>query len=361
MMGPSLPVWAASGTWTPTGSLHVARDSHTATLLRNGTVAVAGGEGEAGATASTEVYNPATRAWTVSGSLHVARAAHDAVLLKSGDMLVAGGCTGSCLRSETDTSELYHTATGKWSITGSMHLPRFGFGMVLLANGKVLAAGGCTSQNVNGCITVTAAAEIYDPATGAWTPTGSLHVGRTTLTATLLPNGKVLVAGGINAAGDPLASAELYNPATGRWILTGAMHVARDEHSATLLPGGKILVTGGENSASVSTTSAELYTPSTGVWSLTGSLHTSRLEHPAVLLRNGTVLVSGGNHVTAAATTVLSSAEIYNPSTGLWRTTGSMHAARVGHSSTLLPSGLALDAAGANAAFELLSAETYQP
>jgi N-acetylneuraminic acid mutarotase len=361
MMGSSLPVLAASGTWTPTGRLHVARDSHTATLLPNGTVVVAGGEGEGGATASTEVYNPTTKAWTISGPLHVPRAAHDAVLLKSGEVLVAGGCTGTCLRTETDTAELYHEATGKWSPTGSMRLARFGFGMVLLLNGKVLAVGGCTSQNVNGCITLTGAAEIYDPVTGKWTPTGSLRVGRSALTATLMPNGKVLVAGGINAAGDPIASAEVYNPATGSWASTGAMHAARDEHTALLLPSGKILVAGGENIFGVSTASAELYSPSTGTWSATGNLHTSRLEYPAVLLKNGNVLVSGGNNVTADTTSVLSSAEIYNPATGKWTPTGSMNATRVGHSSTLLSSGLVLNAAGANAVFELLSAETYQP
>jgi hypothetical protein len=299
--------------------------------------------------------------WKATGGLKVARASHSAVRLTSGKILVAGGCTGSCLRTDTAAAEVYNPTSGVWTLTGTMKSPRASFGMVLLPNGKVLAAGGCTAQNANGCATVTAAAELYNPATGVWISTGPMHAARSALTATLTPTGLVLVAGGVNAAGDPLRTAELYNPATGKWATTGAMNVARDEHTATALANGKILVAGGEDPAGLSDASTELYDPASGVWSLTGRLHAGRLEHTAVLLHNGKVLVSGGNKVTASTTTVLSSAELYNPATGAWTTTGTMRSPRVGHTSTVLTSGLALDAGGSNNTNELSSAEFYTP
>jgi N-acetylneuraminic acid mutarotase len=353
--------FAASGSWTVIANLHNARESHTATLLSNGNVVVAGGQGSGNVIANTEVYSPTTRAWTTSGNLNTARASANAVLLSRGSVMVAGGCVSACLSGNTKTAELYNSVNGSWSYTGSMTTARVYFGMVLLSSGKVLAVGGCTGQNSNGCTGVTATAEIYDPSTGKWSATGSLKTARGAFTATLLQSGKVLVAGGINSAGNPIKSAELYDPSTGKFTFTASMSAARDEHSATLLASGKVVVTGGENNSSVSTTKSEIYNPSTKTWSSAGNLSTARQEHTAVLLSNGKILVSGGNKVTASTTTVLSSAELYNPTTGAWSKTNRMNAARVGHSSTLLQSGKVLNAAGSSATNELNSAETYQP
>jgi N-acetylneuraminic acid mutarotase len=362
--GAAVPADAAgSGTWVKTGSLHVARDGQTATLLSNDVVVVAGGEtNNAGVTRSTEVYNPTKGGWGVSGNLNQARSAAGAALLNSGVILIAGGCTGSnCLGASINSAELYSPTTGKWSTTGAMSTARVYFGLVLLKSGKVLAVGGCTGQNSNGCTGVTAAAELFDPASHSWKATGSLHVARGSMTATLLRNGQVLVAGGLNGANNPLRSAELYNPTTGTWRMTGMLNVGRDEHTATPLANGQVLVAGGENAASVSTTSAELYNPATGTWTRTGSLRFDRLEHAAVLLANGNALVSGGSKVTPNNAFALASAELYNPATGAWKTTGSLHAARIGHTSTVLLSGLVLDAAGANINNDLNSAELYKP
>lgn len=353
--------FAASGTWTPTGGLHVARDGHTATLLPNGNVVVAGGEGSNGVIVSTEVYSPMNSSWSTSGNLNTARSGGSALLLPSGVVLVAGGCVSQCLGATTATAELYNVVNAKWSYTGAMLKARTYFGMVLLPSGKVLVAGGCTSLNSNGCGGVTAAAEIYNPSTGKWSSTGPMKAARGSFTATLLPNGKVLAAGGINAANNPMATAEIYDPSTGQWTPTGNLNVARDEHTATLLSIGKVLVAGGENSGSVSTNRTELYDPSTGKWTFTGTLNTGRLEHTATMLMNGNVMVAGGNLVTVNNTIVLASAEIYNPSTGHWSKTGSMITARVGHSATLLISGKVLAAAGSGANNELSSAELYTP
>src|SRR5690349_9068601 len=193
---------ANSGTWTATGNMHVARESHTATLLTNGEVVVAGGEGSNGVTAASEIYDPPSASWSAVGNLNVARASQGAVLLPSGEILVAGGCTKTCTGGNTATAELYDPATATWSQTGSMNVARVYFGMVLLSNGKVLAVGGCTGQNSNGCTGVTGTAEIYDPASGAWSSVNAMGTARGAFTATLLANGQVLVAGGINAAGN---------------------------------------------------------------------------------------------------------------------------------------------------------------
>jgi N-acetylneuraminic acid mutarotase len=156
---------------------------------------------------------------------------------------------------------------------------------------------------VLGALTMLPAVPTLAAGSGTWMLTGSMHVARADSTATLLPNGQVLVVGGEDT------SAELYNPATGSWTTTGSMHTTHNAASATLLPNGQVLVVGG--SASVGPlASAELYNPSTGSWSTTGSLHTPRIEHTATPLANGQVLVAGGLDSTY---NYLASAELYTP------------------------------------------------
>ena len=180
----------------------------------------------------------------------------------------------------------------------------------MLPNGKVLVAGG-----VNGGVSL-ASAELYDPASGTWTATGSLGAARYLHTATLLPNGKVLVAGGVNDTNGTLASAELYDPASGNWSTTGGLATARDNHTATLLPNGKVLVAGGINSGNSVFAGAELYDPASGTWTATGSLNTARRLHTATLLPSGKVLVAGGQ---SAGGLPLASAELYDIGLGFIR------------------------------------------
>src|SRR5581483_1424165 len=200
-----------------------------------------------------EVYSGTTGAWTVTGNLNVARSNASALLLPSGMVLAAGGCVSNCLGATTGSAELYNSVNGSWASTGSMATARTYFGMVLLSSGKVLAAGGCTGLNANGCSGVTSKAEIYDPSTGKWSATGAMTAARGSFSLTALPNGQVLAAGGINGAGNPVATAELYNPSTGKWTATGKMITARDEHTATMLASGNVLVAGGENLSGVTT------------------------------------------------------------------------------------------------------------
>ena len=216
-------------------------------------------------------------------------------------------------------------SSGSFALTGSLNTARYDHTATLLANGEVLVTGGLGVNRI-----YLASAELYDPTKGKWTVTGSMSVGRFAFTATLLPNGEVLVAGGSAYAASCFVTAELYNPSTGQWTSTGSMTQPRCYHSATLLPNGEVLVAGGVdslyNSPDTSPT-AELYNPSTGTWQTTGSLETSRAREGAVLLQNGQVLVAGGYNTSNGTTTGLASAELYDPSKGSWRLTGSMRLA----------------------------------
>lgn len=298
-----------TGTWTLTGSLNVARLVHTATLLQNGKVLVAGGwpdpRTHSGLLSSAELYDPATAIWTRINSMNVARGAHTATLLLNGKVMVVGSHGNS-----PNTSELYDSATGIWSFTGNTITPHYGYHTAtLLPNGKVLVAGGFDSLSH-----VSANAELYDPTTGTWTVTGSLNNARHDHRATLLTNGTVLVEGGAPATGI-LASAEIYDSATGKWTLTGSLNSARWRHTETLLPNGKVLVAGGINNGGP-TAGAEIYDPAAGNWTITGSLNNARFLDTATLLSNGLVLVAGGNTGYNNGD-IIATAELYDPGIGV--------------------------------------------
>src|ERR1017187_1316793 len=288
----------ASDTWGLPGNLNDYHDGHTATLLTNGQVLVAGG-----GVSSAELYNPVTGVWTFTGSLVAVRSDHTATRLPNGKVLVAGGASNGVTLA---SAELYDPATGHWTATGSLNTVRDGPTATLLSNGKVLAAVGYGTDYP----AVATSSELYDPATGVWTPPGSLGAARAGHTATLLPNGKVLVAGGATN-GSELASAEMYDPATGHWTATGSLGAARSGHTATLLPNGKVLVVGGYSTNDVSF-SSDLYDPATGTWSPAASLGAWVFGHTATLLANGQVLVAGGYYVVDSDVGMIAGGELYD-------------------------------------------------
>ena len=353
--GPTTPASAQADapSWSYTGNLNDGRLGHTATLLSDGTVLVAGGSNATGVFASAELYDPNTGMWSITGSLNVARLIHTATLLQDGKVLVAGG--DSRPSSITNTAELYDPATRTWSLTGYLNVGRDSHTATLLKDGKVLVAGGEDTDSPS----ITSTAELYDPATGIWITAGALNIKRYFHTATLLQAGKVLVAGGC-LDGDcdiPLASAELYDPNTGAWSVTGRANALRDQHTATLLPDGQVLVAGGGRQSQNLHTN-ELYNPATETWSFTRDLirHTN---HTTTLLSNGKVLVAGGNTYDGAFRTV-NDAEIYDPATGNWKPTASLNAERAGHTATLLSDGKVL-VVGGSVNNNDRSAELYDP
>jgi N-acetylneuraminic acid mutarotase len=326
--------------WTTTGSLALARHSHTATLLPNGKVLVVGGTPP---DISAELYDPETGTWSPTGSLTDGpRVEHTATLLQNGKVLVVGG-----YESGYTTAEVYDPETGTWSPTGSPAKGRQEHTATLLPNGEVLVVGGSKGKG-SGALR---SAEIYDPETGRWRRTGSLANARAFgHTATLLADGTVLVVGGSNRKG-PLAIAEVYDPGTGRWRRTGSLANATLYHTATRLSDGTVLVAG-------PSASAEVYDPATGTWNSVGNLATVHLSHTATLLRNGTVLVVGGIN----AESILASAEVYDPATGTWNSAGNLTTARYSHTATLLSDGRVLVVGGSgNENVDLASAEVYDP
>jgi hypothetical protein len=216
-----------------------------------------------------------------------------------------------------------------FSVTGSMQSARSEHTASLLSNGKVLVAGGTYNAG-----SYRSSSELYDPTVGTWSGTGALLSTRASHTATVLSNGEVLVTGGLASTdGAYLSSSELYDPATGSWSSTGAMSYTRSGHTATLLGNGNVLVTGGVGNLS----SAELYNPTTGQWTATGSMTSPRANHTATLLDNGKVLVTGGNYNGA-----LASAELYDPTAGTWTTVASMSVGRGYHTATKMANGKVL-------------------
>jgi Galactose oxidase, central domain/Kelch motif len=267
--------------------------------------------------------------WSTTGSMTAARST-TATLLTDGRVLAAGGCGAfdifdDCL-TVLASAELYNPATGTWSATGSMSVARWFHTATRLLDGRVLVAGGFDSAFAN-----LTSAELYDPATGTWSPTGSTSVGRFGFIATLLLDGRVLVAGG----GANGTSAELYDPTTGAWSPTGSTSMCCPS-TATLLRDGRVLVTG----VGANVTSAELFDPTTGTWSPTGR-PSGCCFHTATLLLTGQVLIAGGGvNGTSAA--------LYDPTTGTWSPTGNLSFGACCAPATLLTDGRVLVVGGAN-------------
>jgi large repetitive protein len=273
--------------------------------LRTGQVLLAGGSSDGFGTdlATAELFDPLSGRLRPTGNMASEREFHTATMLADGRVLIAGGrrFNAAGLRDETlGTAEIYDPVAQTFSPTGSMNVARAGPRATLLLDGRVLIVGGFD----NGPLT---SAELYDPATGSFTATGSMIIQRGgSYAATLLANGKVLITG-------DNATAELYDPAAGLFTTTGVMVSRRLAHTATLLPSGMVLVVGGANGDFFATAlaSVERYDPVTAQFTRAADLQTGRFGHTATLLPDGSVLVVGGDNGDGFHFKPLSSAEIY--------------------------------------------------
>lgn len=330
-------------------ALGTGRYNHTATLLKDGRLLVAGGTNN-GPLDSARLYDPAQNAWADAAPMKTGREGDTAVLLHSGKVLVAGGQTsapGDGSPVYTRTAEVYDPDTNTWTQAGSMSTGRFQPTMTVLADGRVLVTGGTgsidTGSGVSSAVSLKSA-EVYDPATDSFSDVASMSVPRAMHSASLLPDGKVLVAGGYDSASGELSSAEVYDPAANDWTATGALGTARDSATATVLPNDEVLVAGGDGGSGAALASAELYQPDSGTWHSAASMAGARQSAAAALLKDGTVLVTGGED--ARLGNALATAERYDPAADAWSDAGALKTARKGHTLTALGDGRALVVGG---------------
>jgi hypothetical protein len=336
------PVQAQTpGTFALTSSMSTARAAHTATLLADGQVLVAGGvqgSGHNPGLQSAEIYNPLLGQFSPTGSLNQGRSSAGAVLLGNGQVLVIGGISSGIFLT---SAELFDPAAGAFTYTGSLsnmhqHIPA-----IFLNNSKVLFAG---------CTVLPPAAEVYDPVAGTFAPTaGAMVADRCGYANATLPDGRVLFAGGAGTG------AEIYDPSTDSFSPTGNMSVARSFPAATPLPDGRILITGGQTSLQ---DGAEIYDPVSGSFSLASNMTTVRSQHAAIALSDGEILLALGFDSSGIA----GSAELYHPSFDEFFSTGSLNQQRLFGTGTLLANGKVLLAGGEDtSSTATASAELYTP
>lgn len=293
-----------NGAVASSGNATSPRGVHTATLLNNGKVLLAGGllkaEGDEISSSSAELYDPATGRFIPTGKMSAERAGHTATLLKSGDVLVTGGGTAS--------AEIYQVARGQFIPAGLMSTNRERHAATLLKDGKVLITGGSNRNPIE-------SAEFYDPLTNSFTLAGEMSSPRFAHASTLLPDGNVLLTGGASNWRTVLATAEVFDSVNKTFSLVGNMTVSRHKHAAMLMPNGRVLIAGGSSSApdwEGRHRSAEVYNPAKASFSPTGEMKESRFKIPSAiaLTSNGRVLICGGAE----------SIEVYDPGAGVFGT-----------------------------------------
>jgi hypothetical protein len=271
--------------------------------------------------------------------MNAERAGHAATPLLNGKILITGGFryTGTVVLE--NTAEIYDPVSGKFTLTGAMRTPRMWHSATLLADGRVLVAGGFATPVADRPLEAIPTAEIWNPVDGVFTVTGSLPAGRGKHTATRLGDGRVLIAGGAANGGIPTPLVDVFHPAEGRFVPLLPMQYPRQSHTATVLTDGRVLIAGGRGPDGT----AEYFIPATNNFQPAGRMRVERGSHTATLLADGKVLIAGGviqQDVGAEGT------ELFNPATGSFDAGPNSSILRWEHTATLLPDGRVLIAAG---------------
>jgi hypothetical protein len=278
-------------------------NSRTVNSLAKDKVLVTSGSDSSGDLATAELFDPATGTFMATGAMSEPRSEHTATLLANGTVLLAGGTAGNA-------AELFDPATGSFTAAGELTVGgRWGCTATLLKDGTVLIAGGRDSEDVFDAFPLNNA-ELFNPATGTFTATGVMTQFRYEHAAALLNNGQVLLTGGFN--GTPVQDAELFDPTTRSFSRTGIMGIPRADHTANLLDDGTVLVAGGFSFvAPGSLSSAEVFDPSTNKFTPTAPMGAGRFLHTATRLNSGSVLVTGGQSSITIPEVFASSADTY--------------------------------------------------
>lgn len=291
----------SSGSIVATGPMTAARFDHAAVLLQTGRVLIVGGIERNGVMQpGAELFDPVTGRFTLTGKpLEQHGWGVTATRLRDGKILVAGGSTGCDSPCYIASAELYDPASGRFAPTGKMTVPRAEARAVLLNTGEVLLVGGTAITERNPVLT----AELYHPSTGNFTSIGATHLSDATQIV-LLNNGRALVVGS--------SGSDLYDPSTKHFTATAAMTVPRSKFGGALLPDGRVLIAGGQAGGPFGTrvTSTQIYDPGTGRFSPGPELNENRfkLSKAVVSLKDGRVLIAGGAE----------QPEVYDPNSGVF-------------------------------------------
>ena len=352
--------------WAPVAPMPSQRFAHTATLLQNGEVLVAGGTAFVFGppyvvSKDALLYDPKANTWTAAGSIDAERDDATASLLRDGRVLLVGGVHDYWY--PFSHGEIYEPSTNTWSSSGGLNDPRAQHAAILLNDGRVLVTGGCTVCGGD-AVQLLASAEIYDPSVNRWSAVTPMNIARTGHTATRLGDGRVLVVGG--RAGSNLPTAEIYDPIADRWSFVPEGLVSRTDHVATALADGRALIVGGYPSCPAGSViclfgimQPEIYDPNLNTWKVTGDPIDQRTAGSLTLLDSGKVLLAGGVNFLGE----VGNAELYDPVTNRWSGTGSLVNPRYRHTATLLENGrvLATGGSGGSTSGFIAAAELYKP